>query len=123
MTANTNVVVLGATDDPLKYSYRAVKMLQEKGHNPIPVNPARESIDGIKVYPSLRDVGVPIDTISIYVRPSISSEMTEEILAARPRRVIMNPGTENRELADRCEQNGIQVIRGCTLVMLQTNQF
>lgn len=118
-----NVAVVGATDDPAKYANRALKMLESHGYNPIPVNPAKEMIDGKKVYPSLRDIPEPIDTVTLYVRPAVSSALKDDILAVKPKRLIMNPGTENEELAKTSEENGIEVKRACTLVMLQTRQF
>ena len=120
---NKNVAILGATDDPTKYAHKALKSLQGHGYNPIPVNPTKETVDGLKCYPSLRDVPEQIDTITLYLRPSISSQLIDDILSVKPRRVIMNPGTENDELATACKQNGIEVVRACTLVMLKTGQF
>jgi hypothetical protein len=35
----------------------------------------------------------------------------------------MNPGAENSALAARAEEAGIEVVEGCTLVMLRTGQF
>lgn len=118
-----NVAILGATDDPLKYANRALKMLQEYGHNPIPVNPTKDIIEGLKSYPSLQDIPDQVDTITIYMRPEKWAPLVDDILAVKPRRVIMNPGTENTELAKTIEEHGIRVIRGCTLVMLGTGQF
>jgi hypothetical protein len=35
----------------------------------------------------------------------------------------MNPGAENYALAEKAENAGIEVVEGCTLVMLQAGQF
>lgn len=118
-----NVAILGATDNPSKYAYRALKMLREQGHNVLPVNPTKDTIEGIRVYPSLRDVPEPVDTVTIYMRPERWKSLMEDIVAVKPKRVIMNPGTESADLAKRLEGQGITVIRGCTLVLLTTGQF
>jgi hypothetical protein len=47
----------------------------------------------------------------------------DEIVSARPRRIIMNPGAENPDLARRAEAAGIEVVEGCTLVMLRPGRF
>ncbi|MDW8332380.1 MAG: CoA-binding protein, partial [Cyclobacteriaceae bacterium] len=39
------------------------------------------------------------------------------------KRIIFNPGTENTELEIRARRAGIEVVHGCTLVMLRTNQY
>ncbi|HEY3297846.1 MAG TPA: CoA-binding protein [Armatimonadota bacterium] len=118
-----NVAILGASDKPDRFSYKALQSLKAHGFNPIPINPKKDAIDGVKCYVSLRDVKEPVDTLTLYVRAEISSKLTADILALKPRRVIMNPGTENDDLADACAKNDIQVIEGCTLVMLNTGQF
>lgn len=87
------------------------------------MNPNEESIEGIRAYGSLRDIPESVDTVTLYVRPEISSGLIDDILAANPRRVIMNPGTENEELASAAAQTGIQILRACTLVLLSTGQF
>ena len=118
-----NIAILGATDDPTRYAYKALKMLQAHRYNPIPVNTFRETIAGLKAYHSLPEIPDPVDTVTVYVRPEISSALTDDFLAIKPRRVIMNPDTENDELAEILERNGIEVVQACTLVMLQTGQF
>lgn len=123
MTDNRNIAVLGATDDATKYAHRAMKMLEAHGYNPIPVTPTKETIDGLKAYPSLRDIPVKVDTVTVYVQPRISAELEGDFLAIRPRRVIFNPGTENPELIKALESQGIEVERACTLVLLHTGQF
>ena len=120
---NTHVVVLGASDKPHRYSYKAVELLREKGYDPIPVHPRAREVSGIPVRASLAEVTEDVDTVTLYVNATVSSGMAEEILALRPRRIIFNPGAENEELAARCGESGIEAVRACTLVLLKTEQF
>jgi hypothetical protein len=41
----------------------------------------------------------------------------------RPRRVIFNPGAENPSFEQILKNEGIEVERACTLVLLATKQF
>lgn len=118
-----NVAILGASNKPARYSHQAVLLLAEKGHTVFPVHPALSDIDGHRVYKTLADIPDPLDTLTLYVAPIHSTGMTDAILAARPRRVIFNPGTENPELENPLSAAGIEVVRACTLVMLRTGQF
>ena len=118
-----NVAVVGASDKPERYSYQAVKLLKEKGHTVFPVHKTLESIEGIKVYPSVTDIPSPVDTVSLYVSKEISSRLAEAIFKKNPRRVIFNPGAENPDLESRAAAKGIKTLNACTLVMLRTNQF
>ncbi len=118
-----NVAVIGASDKPERYSYQAVKLLQEKGHTVYPVHQRIKNIDGIKVYSSIRDIAEPIDTVSMYVAADISNSLTGEILAQNSRRIIFNPGAENPDLEAQARAKGIMPLNACTLVMLRTGQF
>ncbi len=118
-----NVAILGASDDPSRYAYKAFQMLKEYGHTPVPVHPNLKSIEGTAVAARLGDIKEPIDTLTMYVNPQVSSRLTEEILALQPRRVIFNPGSENPELQQALRQKGIEPLEACTLVLLRTRQF
>lgn len=118
-----NVAVLGASNKPERYSYQAVKLLAEKGHVVFPVHPAISEIDGIPVFKRLADIPVPIHTITVYLAPERSTALADEILSARSRRVIFNPGAENPDLVQRLHQSGAETTNACTLVLLKTNQF
>ncbi len=118
-----NVAVLGASDKPNRYSNQAVALLKTHGHNVFPVHPRHASIHGLTVYPRLADVPEPVDTVTLYLAADKSSRLENDLLALKPRRVIFNPGAENPALAAALEQNGIQTLEACTLVMLHTNQF
>lgn len=117
------VVILGASANPHRYSYKAQQALLEKGHTPLPVNPRYEQIDGIQCYPDLKSLECNIDTITVYVNPSILINYTEDIIRVRPGRVIFNPGAECPEVSTRIESAGIRVQHACTLVLLNTSVF
>ena len=118
-----NVAILGASNKPERYSHQAVVLLAQKGHAVYPLHPALAEIDGHRVFKRLADVPAPLHTVTMYVSPALSAGLAGEIVAARPARVIFNPGTENPELEDKLAAAGIAVVRACTLVLLRTGQF
>lgn len=117
------VAVLGASNNPERYSYKAVKMLNEHNFTVIPVHPSGIAVCGCETKKSLAEINSEVDTLSIYVNASLSSKESDAILKLKPRRIIFNPGTENPLLEDVCSKNGIEVVHGCTLVMLKTSSF
>ena len=117
------VVVMGASNKPERYSYKAVMFLKEKGHEVFPVHPLLKEIEGMKVYPSIKDVKGPVDTVSLYISKDISSKLADEIIQKAPRRIIFNPGAENPEFEAKAAAQGIETLEACTLVLLRTNQF
>jgi predicted CoA-binding protein len=118
-----NVAILGAQAREEKYAYKAFKLSKSKGHTVYPVNPCLKEIEGEKVYPSLADITDKIDTLTLYVSPARSEELTDEILALKPKRIIFNPGAENDALASAAQAQGIKAVYACMLVLLSTNQF
>ena len=118
-----NVAILGASNKPERYSYQAVVLLAEKGHTVFPVHPALAKIDGHSTFKRLADISEPLHTITMYVSPSHSTGMADEIISVHPSRIIFNPGTENPALEKKLSAAGIAVLRACTLVLLRTGQF
>ena len=117
------VAILGASPKPDRYAHKALELLHEYGHRTLPINPAFEEIQGEKCYPTISAAPGPIDTVTLYLGETRSKPLIDEIISAKPRRIIMNPGAENAALAERAEAAGIEVVEGCTLVMLRTGQF
>jgi len=115
-------VILGATENPDRYAYRAAHSLARHGHPIELVGQKEGSAAGAPIrtgQPPLRDV----DTVTLYVGTRNLPPLYDYILSLRPKRIIFNPGTENSELQQRAEAQGIQTVYGCTLVMLATGQY
>lgn len=117
------VAILGASSKPDRYSHKAMLLLQQHGHTPIPVHPKEKEILDRKVFTDLSELDVPVDTVTIYVRPELLRKQLDDLVNLHPHRVIMNPGTEDQGVADELTNRGIAVVQACTLVMLNTGQF
>lgn len=118
-----SVAVLGASDRPDRYSYQAIELLLECGHTVFPVTPKHISLRSSEVYQSVTEVPRPLHTITLYVNPFTLEALVDEIIEARPTRVIFNPGTEHPLAGRQLQEAGIQVVEACTLVLLRTGQF
>ena len=123
MAKSQRVVVLGASPKPDRYAFKAMQMLRVHGHEPIPVNPAYASILGSKCYSKIDDVPQPIDTVTVYLGKRRSDPLIQQISEAAPHRIILNPGAENDDLSRAARKGGIEVVEGCTLVMLTVGTF
>lgn len=117
------VVVLGASPKPERYSNMAVEQLRDKGHHVVPVHPLSKAIHDVPCVAKLEQAPRAPDTLTLYVGPERLAAMEAEILALAPKRIIMNPGAESDALEAKAREQGIEVVRGCTLVMLRTAQF
>lgn len=118
-----SVVILGASTNPDRYAFKAMQKLQEHGYEAIPVNPAFDQVMGERCYASIADVPKPVDTVTLYLGAARSTPLIQDIITAKPRRIIFNPGTENEELAKAASLAGIVTVNGCNLIMLGAGTF
>lgn len=115
-------VVLGASDNPERYSYLAVQNLTKQNHPVIAIGRKVGLVNGVNIitnHPAEKEV----DTVTLYLNPITQKEYYDYIFSLNPKRIIFNPGTENDELENLAKAKGIQVIEACTLVMLSTGQY
>ena len=115
-------VVVGASPNPDRYSYKAIQALVEHGHPTFAIGLKEGTVSGVRIA-TQPEVISDIDTVSLYVGPQNQSNWQDAILLMRPRRVIFNPGTENPSFEEFLKNEGIEVERACTLVLLATHQF
>lgn len=115
-------LIVGASPNPERYSFMATSLLKSYGHKVYAYGIKKGNIEEEPIQLNWPDAGT-IDTITLYVGPEGQKSMYETILNIQPRRIIFNPGTENPELEALAQQNGIQTLEACTLVMLKSNQY
>jgi predicted CoA-binding protein len=115
-------LVIGASENPERYSFKAIQQLVEAGHEVKAVGLKVGNVAGIEI-----ETGKPnfenLDTVTLYVGPANQPVFYDYILSLKPRRVIFNPGTENPELFNLLRKAGIEVEIACTLVLLATKSY
>ena len=115
-------VVLGATDNPTRYSYLAVDKLRAHNHPVVAIGRKEGKVGDVDItteHPALNDV----DTVTLYLNAKNQEQLYDYILSLHPKRIIFNPGAENEALEKLAKENGIQPMEACTLVMLSTGQY
>lgn len=120
MTKKT--LIIGASENPERYSYKAIHSLVNHNQPIVAIGLKSGNVAGVS-FDSEKTHFDNIHTISLYVSAKNQSEYYSYIINLRPKRVIFNPGTENETLKKMLDDNGIEAIEACTLVMLSTNQF
>jgi len=119
----SSVVIVGASENPARFSNKAMHRLLAHDFEVLLVHPTKQVIEHRKVFSSLSKIRVPVDTVTLYVNLQVSSGLKESLIALKPRRVVFNPGTENPELQESLAEVGILVVSQCTLVMLAAGSF
>lgn len=115
-------IVIGASDNPARYSYLAVEKLNRYGHPVIAIGKKEGHIGKTKMiteHPDEKEV----DTVSLYLNPQLQKDYYDYIISLHPKRIIFNPGTENDELYKLAKTNGIEPMEACTQVLLGTGQY
>ncbi|MFC6999701.1 CoA-binding protein [Rufibacter roseus] len=115
-------VVVGASDNPTRYSYKAVHQLKRSGHEVIPVGIKKGEVAGLPIETEKPEVE-GVDTVTLYVGPQNQPSWYDYILSLKPKRIIFNPGTENIELERKAKEQNIEPVYGCTLVMLSIGNY
>lgn len=115
-------LVMGASAKPERYSNMAIRRLRAHGHEVVAVGLREGMVEDVRI---VRDIpsDVRVDTITLYLNEENQVAWQERLLNLRPRRIIFNPGAENQILMARASGTGVQVIEGCTLVLLGTGQY
>ena len=117
-------VIIGATPDPSRYAYLAARMLKQYNHEIVPMGIKKGEVFGTEILDIRQKPNVDgIDTVTLYIGPQRQPEWYDYILSLKPKRIIFNPGTENETFEQMAESKGIEVVEGCTLVMLRSYQY
>jgi uncharacterized protein len=114
---NKLTVVIGASENPERYSNMAVQKLIKYGHPTKAIGVKNGHIGNTLIQTQL-EVFENVDTVTLYVGPNNQNGYFNYIVSLQPKRVIFNPGTENDELQALLTQHNIFFIEACTLVML-----
>lgn len=115
-------LVLGASPKTERFSNQAVIKLKNHKIPVFAVGLREGEISGVKIakpFPDLHD----IHTITLYVGAKNQPFYYDFILQLNPCRVIINPGAENDGFEKVLKDKGIEVVRGCTLIMLSKGTF
>jgi predicted CoA-binding protein len=122
MWKNKPTVVIGASPNADRYSYKATVSLQNHQHTVYPIGIKKGVINGLEIINTKPEL-LNIDTITLYIGPENQPQWYEYILSLKPIRLIFNPGTENSELIAIAQTNGIETEIACTLVLLSINNY
>jgi len=115
-------LVIGASENPERYAYKAVKSLLGKGNEVIAEGLRIGKIDDVNIS-NEKKFYEEVDTITLYVGPKNQPSWYDYIISLQPKRIIFNPGTENEELINLAKENNIHTEEACTLVMLSIGNY
>lgn len=117
-------LVLGASTNPNRYSYKAVERLKNAPIPVVPMGVRSGEIEGITIQRPFAPQE-DIHTVTLYLGPRLQEQYFNYIVGLQPKRVIFNPGTENPKFYQylRKEAPDVVIEVACTLVLLSIDNY
>jgi len=104
------IAVVGASEREDRPAHEIPAYLQRQGYRIIPVNPRGGELFGEKVYPSLRDVDVPIDAVDVF-RPAEETPAIAKDAAAIGAKVLwLQAGIHSDEAQSIAREAGLTFV-------------
>lgn len=122
MTVNKKTLVLGASENPQRYSNKAIVSLRAHGHDVFAIGNRTGKVKDVGIIVDRPNID-SLDTVTLYLNAKNQQQYYDYILSLSPRRIIFNPGAENPELAQMAKEKNILPQEACTLVLLATGQY
>lgn len=122
MSSKKKTLVLGASNNPARYSYLAIHRLRRYGHPVVAIGRKNTLVNDVPIFREKKEFD-GVDTITLYLNADHQKEYYDYIISLKPKRIIFNPGAENAELSALARKNNIQPLEACTLVMLSTGEY
>ena len=110
------IAIIGASQDRKKYGNIAVRAYVKQGYEVYPVTPKADEVEGLKAYPSIRDIPVDLDAASLYVPPKVGIQLLDEIAEREVKELFVNPGAESDELLEKARALGLNAIVACSIM-------
>jgi len=104
------IAVVGCSPDPSRDSHRIARLLLEKGHAVVPVNPLATTILGQPCYPTLHAIPDPIEMVDIFRRADHAGTVVDEAIAVGARILWMQLGVVDEAAAIRAQAAGLTVV-------------
>jgi uncharacterized protein len=117
-----SIAIIGASADRTKFGNKAVRAYASQGYDVYPVHPPETTIEGLAVFPSIRDVPLSqLDTVSIYLPRDAALKVLDEIAQKSASKVWLNPGADDPAVVARARELGLPVETGCSIVAIGVN--
>ena len=115
-------LVLGASENPARYSNKAILSLRRRGHEVVAIGNRKGQVMDVHIDTEQKPLE-DVDTVTLYLNPMNQQPYIDYILSLKPKRIIFNPGTENIQLEALAEEQGIEPLEACTLVLLSIGRY
>lgn len=112
--------VAGASNRGHKYGNKVFRALLAASRETYPLNPAQDEIEGHQAYPSIADLPLVPEALSIITPPEVTRKVVADAIVSGVKHIWMQPGAEDEQASESARDAGINVIDdgSCILVFL-----
>ena len=115
--SETTIAVVGASDNPEKYGNVIYRDLKGKGFTTYPINKDRDTVDGDKAYPSLRDLPEKPTIVNIVVPPRAALRVLEDCRDLGLDNIWLQPGAESPEVMSALEAGNFNYLANACIMV------
>ncbi|MCW2959864.1 MAG: CoA-binding protein [Thermoleophilia bacterium] len=107
LETSRTIAIVGFSANPDKAAHRASMYLVRRGWNVIPVNPTIDEVAGLRAYPTLADVPVPIDLVDVFRPAAETAGIAREAVAAGASAIWLQLGITSEEARAVATEGGL----------------
>ncbi len=108
--AMKTIAVVGMSPRPERPSHYVSQYMSENGYNIIPVNPGHSQILHRKTYPTILDIGEPIDIVNVFRRSEYVLPIIKDAIKINVNAIWLQDGIISHEGEKLAKKNDILFI-------------
>jgi hypothetical protein len=109
--------VAGVSRDPRKFGHVVFKTLLKKGMDVVPVNPATDTIDGVKCYNSVSDLPSDIKGVIFMTPKEETLSVAREAISKGIKNLWIQQGAESKTTISELEKENVNLIHNECIMM------
>jgi predicted CoA-binding protein len=110
LTTSHTIAVVGLSNNPARTSNRVSHYMQHEGYTIIPVNPGITDALGLRAYPDLQSVPVPVDIVNVFRRPEFVPDIVDAAIAVKAKAIWLQLGIVHEAAARKASEAGLLVV-------------
>jgi uncharacterized protein len=110
LAKHRTIAVVGCSPKEWRDSNTISRLLINRGHKVVPVNPGYREILGLECYPDLHSIPFPVEMVDVFRRSEFVPDIAEQAIETKARILWTQLGVYHEEAAQKALDAGLIVI-------------